>query len=269
VTLTATLTNTARIPLRGTVFYLAAGDTEECDAPGTLEPGRSATLTWRTRLADDAEGRIAFTAHALFDVHRHGSDCVRTTSSVLLPYRSLGGAFDNAGISSDAAPAVADIDGSGSSLSAEALASVGLTPGAAVTYGGTPFTWPGTRPGAKDNAVCSGQTVLLSGSGSRLAFLGTSTWGTGRGQGTVVYADGTEQPFPVEVPDWYGAQDSAAVVVPYRHVTAGRDDTPVSLFTFGVGLTPGKQLRSVVLPEVSDGVTSGVPALHVFAMTVH
>lgn len=269
VTLTATLTNTTRIALRGTMLYLAVDDTEEPDSLGSLAPGRSVTRTWRTRLADDAEGRIVFTAHALFDVHRHGSDCARATSSVLLPYRSLTGAFDNAGIASDNALTVANIDGSNSSLSAEALASVGLTPGATVTYGGVTFTWPDTRPGNRDNVVSAGQSVLLSGSGSRLTFLGTSTWGEGKGDGKVVYADGTEQAFSVAVPDWYGANASAAVVVPYRHIATGRDDTPVSLFTFGVDLAAGKELRSLVLPHVGDGLQSGVPALHIFAMTIN
>jgi len=77
------------------------------------------------------------------------------------------------------------------------------------------------------------------------------------------------QPFSVAVQDWYGANPSAAVVVPYRHIATGRDDTPVSLFTFGVDLAAGKELRSLVLPKVSDGLQSGVPALHIFAMTVN
>ncbi|WP_330293281.1 beta-glucosidase [Streptomyces sp. NBC_00576] len=271
VTLTATLTNTTRIVLRGTVLYLAVDDTGEQDSLGSLAPGRSVTRTWRTRLADDAEGRIVLTAHALFDVHRHGSDCTRATTTVLLPYRSLSGAFDNAGIASDDALTVANFDGSNSSLSTEALASVGLTPGATVTYDDVPFTWPDTlpgSPGSKDNVISFGQSVLLSGSGSRLSFLGTSTWGEGRGDGKVVYADGTEQAFSVAVPDWYGASSSAAVVLPYRHVASGRDDNPVSLFTFGVDLAAGKELRSVVLPKVSDGIQSGAPALHIFAMTL-
>ncbi|MET7710978.1 beta-glucosidase [Streptomyces sp. NPDC005407] len=268
VTLTATLTNSTRIELRGTVLYLAVDNTGKPDNLGTLTPGRSVTRTWRTRLADDAEGRAVFTAHALFDVDSHASDCTRATSSVLLPYRSLPKAFDNAGISTEDALTVANIDGSNSSLSAEALASVGLTPGATVTYDGVPFTWPDTQPGSQDNVISSGQTVLLSGSGSRLSFLGTSTWGEGKGEGKVVYADGTEQVFSVAVPDWYGANSSAAVVLPYRHISTGRDDNPVSLFTFGVDLAAGKELRSVVLPKVSDGIQADAPALHIFALTI-
>jgi len=56
-------------------------------------------------------------------------------------------------------------------------------------------------------------------------------------------------------------------VAPYRNIATGRDDTPVSLFVFDVGLQ-GRELRSVVLPKVSDGLQPGVPALHIFAMTV-
>jgi hypothetical protein len=268
VTLTATLTNTARVGLLGTVLYLAVNGTGRPSPLGRLAPGRSATRTWRTRLADDAEGEVSFTAHALFDVGPGSSDCTRASSSVRLPYRSLPGAFDNAGIASDDALTVADIDGSASSLSAQALAAAGLTPGAAVTYNGVTFTWPDTQPGNLDNVICSGQTVLLSGSGSRLAFLGTSTWGAGKGDGKVVYADGSEQAFSVDVPDWYGANSSAAVVLPYRHIATGRDDNQVSLYTFGVDLDSGKELRSLVLPKVSDGLQSGVATLHVFAMTV-
>ncbi|MEV0637800.1 beta-glucosidase [Streptomyces sp. NPDC050619] len=267
VTLTATLENTTGITLRGTVLYLAVGDIAESGDLGGITPGRSVTRSWRTRLPDDAEGVVPCIAHALFDVHEDGSDCTRTTSTLKLPYRSLAGAFDNAGISADDATTTADIDGSRSSLSAQALASVGLTPGASVTYGGTTFTWPDTEPGAKDNVVSSGQTVRLSGTGSRLAFLGTSTWGDGKGPGKVVYADGTEQAFSVEVPDWYWANPAAAVVLPYRNTPSGQDDNPVSLYTFGVELED-KELHSVVLPKVSDGLPSGGPALHIFAMTV-
>lgn len=268
VTLTAELTNTTRIALRGTVLYLSVGGAGQSSSVlGKVAPGKSVTRTWKTRLPDDAEGVVPLIAHALFDVHEDGSDCTRATSRLRLPYRSLAGAFDNAGISSDDATTTADIDGSRSSLSAQALASVGLTPGASVTYGGTTFTWPDTEPGAKDNVVSSGQTVRLSGTGSRLAFLGTCTWGDGRGSGKVVYADGTEQAFSVEVPDWYWANPAAAVVLPYRNMPSGQDRNPVSLYTFGVELED-KELHSVVLPKVSDGLPSGSPALHIFAMTV-
>ncbi|WP_030978553.1 hypothetical protein [Streptomyces sp. NRRL S-1824] len=268
VTLSAKLTNTTRIALQGTVLYLSVdGGAGQASSLGKVAPGTSVTRSWKTRLSDDAEGVVPLIAHALFDVHEDGSDCTRVTSLMQLPYGSPASAFDNAGISADDATTTADIDGSRSSLSAGALASVGLTPGASVAYGGTTFTWPDTEPGAKDNVVSFGQRVRLSGTGGRLAFLGTSTWGAGKGPGKVVYADGTEQDFTVDVPDWYGAYASAAVVLPYRNIPSGQDNNPVSLFTFGVDLE-GKELHSVVLPKVGDGFGSGGPSLHIFAMTV-
>ncbi|MER7690331.1 hypothetical protein [Streptomyces sp. NPDC097610] len=151
------------------VMHLAAGGAGQAIRPGDLRSGGSVTRHWSTTPADDAEGEgeIPFVAHTLFDVHKAGSDCVRA-SSVLLPYRSLPGACDNAGIASDNALPVADIDGSSSSLSAQALASAGLSPGAVVTYDGVDFTWPDAVPGDHDNIVCSDRMVLLTGSGSRL-----------------------------------------------------------------------------------------------------
>ncbi|MEH0416265.1 hypothetical protein [Streptomyces sp. B21-083] len=57
------------------------------------------------------------------------------------------------------------------------------------------------------------------------------------------------------------------MVLPYRNTSSGRDDNPVSLFAFGLDLAD-KELHSVVLPKVGDGLGSGGPALHVFVMSV-
>ena len=57
------------------------------------------------------------------------------------------------------------------------------------------------------------------------------------------------------------------MVLPYRNIPSGQDDNPVSLYTFGVELED-KELHSVVLPKVSDGLRAVRPALHIFAMTV-
>jgi hypothetical protein len=268
VTLSATLRNTTRIVLRQTVLYLAVAGVGQPFGLGNLAPGATATRSWRTTLPAGAEGPLALFGHAVFDVHAQGADCTRATTVLQLPYRALSGAFANVAIASDDAPAGADIDGSGSSLSAQALAGVGLSPGASVTYDAVAFTWPDVPVGRPDNVIASGQGVRLSGSGSRLAFLATSTWGDSTGAGTVVYADGTRQAFSVTVPDWYGANPAAAVVLPYRHVAAGRDDSPVSLFVVDVPLRAGQELQSVLLPNVSAGVQAGAASLHVFAMTV-
>ncbi len=266
VEVTATLTNDCPFTLRRTVLHL--GGDARAYSLGDVRPGAVVTRVRQLRLADDAQGTITYTGHAVFDVTARSSDFARGTASVSLPYLSLRGAFGNAGIADDGNVGAANIDGSGSSLSAQALASVGCGPGAVITHDGVSFTWPDTTPGQKDNAVASGQTVLLSGSGTRLAFLGTSTWGEGKGDGAVLYTDGTSEPFSVAVKDWYGTSADAAVVAPYRNIASGRDDVPVSLFAFSVPLLDGRQPRAVVLPDVSPDVRAGVPALHLFAMTL-
>jgi len=251
------------------VLYLLAG-TEPAKAfqLGNVRPGATVTKSRQVQLATDAEGTIPFTAHVLFDVTATSSDFVRASTRVHLPYLSLRSAFNNAGISDDTKRDAADIDGSGSSLSAQALATVGCTPGSTVTHDGATFTWPDSAPGQPDNVFTAGQTVRLSGTGTRLAFLGTSTWGESKGEGKLLYTDGTSQPFAVAVKDWYGASPDAAILVPYRNTPAGSGATPGSLFVWAVPLQPGKQVSAVVLPKVSDAVVGGAPSLHVFAMTL-
>ena len=269
VTVTAAVTNDCAFTLRRMWLYVdgVAGRARRF-VLGSLPPGGTATRVHRVTVRADAEGPFTVTGHGVFDVTGCTSDAVRSTVAFMLPYQSLRSAFNNVGIADDAKPAAADVDAYGSSLSAQALASVGCPPGAVVTHDGVRFTWPDVKPGERDNVVSSGQTLLLSGSGSRLAFLGTSTWGVGRGDGQLLYPDGSSQAFSVEVPDWYGSQPDAAIVAPYRNVAAGRDNTPVSLFFFAVPIQQGKQPRAVVLPNVSPDLRAGTPALHIFAMTL-
>jgi hypothetical protein len=270
VTITATLTNDTEFPLKRAVLYVLPPGTDPAKAfqLGNVPPGKTVTKHRQVQLAADAEGKLTFTTHAVFDVTAGSCDSARVSTAVTLPYRSLPGAFNNAGISDDANPEAANIDGSRSSLSAQALATVGCTPGATLTHDGVTFTWPNAKPGQVDNAFAGGQTVLLSGTGTRLAFLGTSTWGESKGEGTLLYADGTSQPFSVAVKDWYGLSPDAAIAAPYRNTPTGPDRTPISLFFWAVPVQEGKQLRAVVLPRISDGVWAGAPSLHIFAMTL-
>ena len=105
-----------------------------------------------------------------------GSGAARR-SSAAAPLTAL---FDNVGISDDADPTAADIDGTGHSFSAEDLAADGWTPGAEITLDGTPLCWPNVAAGTPDNVVADGQTVaVLSqlgfGTGQVIAF----TWTLG------------------------------------------------------------------------------------------
>lgn len=98
-------------------------------------------------------------------------------------YPSFSSAFNNAGIATNANPSIADLDGAGNSLSADALNAAGWTRGANVTVNATTYTLPDVAPGQPDNIIADQQTVPVSGSGNALGFLLTSTGGAVSGSG--------------------------------------------------------------------------------------
>jgi len=193
---------------------------------------------------------------------------LRTTATANVPAPSFAATLTNVGTTDDANTGAGDIDGSGSSLSAQALAAAGVTPGGTVTAGGLTFTWPAGQP---DNAVASGQGFDLSGSGGTLGFLVTATYGPASGTGQVVYSDGTSQQFTLSAPDWFsgGTSPDIAVTTAYRNRPTGRDNHPVFVFLAKVALDPTKTVQAVVLPDVSPSVpVAHVASLHVFAVTI-
>jgi alpha-L-fucosidase 2 len=158
-------------------------------------------------------------------------------------------------------------------LSAQALATAGVTPGSAVKAGGLSFTWPAPAAGAADNVVAGGQAILAGGSGTTLGFLVTGTYGTATGTGTILYSDGTSQSFTLSAPDWYAgppAGSDVAITMPYRNAPGNAQDRhPVQVYYVGVPLAQGTTVQAVILPNVSASPPSaGSPALHVFAMAI-
>jgi beta-glucosidase len=131
------------------------------------------------------------------------------------------------------------------------------------------FTWPNAQPGTPDNVVASGQTIAMSGSGTTLGLLGTGDYGTASGTGTVIYTDGSTQPFTLTFPDWWAntAPPGGDVLasVPYINTPTGRQNQRVSVYYAGVSLQPGKTVKYVTLPDVSQGATQGQTAMHIFA----
>src|SRR5215472_6227701 len=86
--------------------------------------------------------------------------------------------FTNAGIGDDANPGAADLDGGGFSFSAEQLDAVGWAPGLSFALSdGATVPVPAIGPGRADNALASGQTFALAGTGRTLDFVVTSTDG--------------------------------------------------------------------------------------------
>ena len=182
-------------------------------------------------------------------------------------------ARDTVGISSDEAPHLADLDGTGMSLSAEALAAAGVHAGGRVTHAGLEFDWPDTAAGGPDNVRAHGQTIRMRGSGSRLGFLLAGTADRSFGPGLAHYTDGTEQEIPLLALDTLGEgvyPPGARVVVstPYHNRPDGRDARPARVGYCEVPLDPGKELDSITLPTYGEGTSTEEPGVHVFAIAL-
>ncbi len=188
------------------------------------------------------------------------------------PPAELPSFLDNVGITDDADPATGNLDGDGSSFSAQALAAAQLTSGATVSHDGLTFTWPDAAPGDADNVVADGQTIGLPGAGQTLGILGASDYGTATGTGTIRYADGSTQSFTVSFPDWWSntspPNGDILTTLPYLNTAGGKEDQPVSIYYVAVPLTSGKAVRSVILPKVSRTAAQGSPAMHIFALSI-
>jgi hypothetical protein len=273
VTVTATLTDGCTSALTGAALYLDAGNGFQVSPAGpvAVAAGASVSRTWTVSVPATATSGATLSAAAVFTVGTQ-AQALQAAGAVTLPAASLAAAFDNVGITEDTNTTIGNIDGAGSSLSAQALAAAGATPGATVTAGGVSFTWPDVPGGSNDNAVAAGQAFDLSGSGGTLSFLLTASYGPASGTGQVVYTDGSTSPFTLTVPDWHGGCTAGgagvALFMPYRNRSTGQNNLAVCVYDTSVPLTAGKTVQQVVLPAVSADVVSGSAALHVFAATI-
>ncbi|MGW3890279.1 glycoside hydrolase family 95 protein [Micromonospora chokoriensis] len=242
------------------------------DRAGTVRL-RARILTGTVTVVDTADGsapRVTRIESDLVEVTVQAGRTYRVTSTgVATP--TLEQSFTNAGITNDSNTNVGNFDGNGASLSAQALAAAGASPGATISRNGVTFRWPNVSPGTADNAVASGQTIGISGTGSTLGFLLTGTYGAVSGTGTVVYADGTRQTFTLSSPDWYGGPHSggtAAIVSAYQNrPNNGRQATAACIYYVGVSLQ-SKAVAQVVLPNISARPAANVPTMHVFAIAI-
>jgi hypothetical protein len=270
---TVTLTNGCTTTLHSAHLYLFAppgyaGSPASPLAFGDLAPGQAASQDVTVGVPADAPPAATLIWQTVFTDDAGTREGLRTTSTVSVPAPSLAAAFTNVGTTDDANPGAGNIDGSGSSFSAQALASVGVTPGGTISYRGLSFTWPAGEP---DNVVAAGQAFHLTGTGGTLGMLVTATYGPASGTGRIRYTDGTSDPFTVTVPDWVSGRTSPdiAVTAPYRNRPTGPDAHPVCVFFVSVPLAVGKTVSTVILPPGNGAVpTAHVPALHVFAVAV-
>ncbi|MBB6033888.1 TIM-barrel domain-containing protein [Phytomonospora endophytica] len=192
---------------------------------------------------------------------------VESSVDTLVPFAGLSAAVNNTGVSDDADTTAANLDGGGSSFSAQALAAAGLVPGEEFAFGGATFTWPSSAGGGSaDNVTGAGQSVLVSGSGSKLALLATGTGQNAGGPLTVRYTDGTSETLSMSVPNWCclpTGDTQVAVRVKGKNTAAGPGQYPTveyRIYYLPFEVDPARTVQAITLP---DNAT-----VHVFAVAV-
>jgi beta-glucosidase len=275
VTATTTYTNTGPTALTNAAVTVDVPDgwSATPSSPATfarIPAGASATTTWTvTPPAGVAPGTYALAASATYQGARAGDE---TATRLLVPYSSIADIVTNTGISDDATPGAANLDGGGQSLSQQALEAKGVTSGGTVTHDGLTFGWPTTGTGRPDNIVASGQTVPFTGTGTSLGFLGTADYGNASGTGLITYTDGTSQTYSLSFSDWWNNSPAPGsdilATTDYFNNGGGKVQQRVSVYGATVPLQAGKTIAYLTLPDVGPNADSGQVALHLFAIAV-
>jgi predicted alpha-1,2-mannosidase len=223
--------------------------------------GAPSTKTWLPESVVTAGGRVKMTMA--------GAPTSWGTGRADAPPSFTDGqhAFNNIGVSDDGKANTANLDSSGHSLSAQALAAAGVKPGGPVTAAGVTFTWPKTKPGKPNNWLVAGQTVSVPGgaTGKTLSLLGLATNGPATGTLTVTYTDGSASTHPITFGDWAVATPQPGNVLAAtmdRWNSTGGDSLKSYLFAAEpIALAAGKSVRSVTLPASTDK-----GSMHIFAI---
>jgi hypothetical protein len=145
------------------------------------------------------------------------------------------------------------------------------------TPDGLEYTWPDVAPGQPDNALGSGQTVLIDGKpgATRLGLLAACTGGGGYGTVTVHYTDGSSGIKLVYLNDWTGGPNAGGpdqcfttvAALPYRNAAHGKQDTANYLYAATIPVDPGRRVAAITVPNRSDTLNTTVNAAHIFAVT--
>ena len=203
--------------------------------------------SWGTAIADQppsvnaaASQSCAVTAGAQCGIDLSAA---RTTDGTATVTATTEGNFDGGGWSYDAAL---------------------LPPAGAVTWGGVIYSAPAPGGAARNFVQAGRQTLSLPAQRrSTLRLVATAHHGPVPGTVTVRYTDGSTAATTLTVPDWCAPAGTGTTVLAMAHrIKAGQgvDGPPVNLFGFAVTLDPGKELRSVTLPDD--------PRIQLYALTV-
>ena len=272
-TVTTTFTATGPQPVRDVAMNLdlPAGWTAKATTPASfasVAAGQKVNTTWSVTVPSGAAGTFTLTAGATAGGKHDSTGWTQTD----VPYVSVPAAYNNVAITTDSNRGAGQLDGAGASFSAEALAAAGVTPGTSVVHDGLTFTWPNSAPGTRDNVVAAGQTIEFTGSGSQLGFLGTSTWGSITGSGTITYTDGSTQPYTIGFGDWANGTPppggEVAIRAAYGSQPGGPTPWQTTVDYFPVSLDPAKTVQRITLPPGNPTPQGGTPAMHVFAMSI-
>jgi beta-galactosidase len=285
-TVTATVSNNGLLRLDDVTFAVSVPDGWTTAAQTStsftgVPSGHAVTASWQITLPSDAApGQAPVQVQVVY-----GADGQRgvtyQTIDVLSVYATLAAAFNNTGTSDDSDISAADLDGVGNSYSAQALSTVGLTPGATITHDGLTFTWPDAQPGQPDNVVAEGQTILVSGSGTTLGVIGAGSPSSESGSGTIYYTDGTTSSFSITLDNYFDASTGNDVIatLPYINdtnpATAGDNGQPgqraqtVYVFYTSAPITAGKTVQGIELPTGGTTPISGrISGMHIFALAI-
>jgi beta-glucosidase len=274
LTATTTYTNGGTAAANNVTVALntPAGWTPTATTPATfpsVAPGQKATTTWQV----DIPAGVAPDSFTLDATVTAPGGALGAQAPVTVPYSSLTAAFGNSGVSDDATTTTGSLDGEGASFSLQSLAAAGWNSGQNTVHDGVSFPWPATAgTGQPDNAVAGGQAIEITGTGGKLGFVGTSTFGATSGSGTIVYTDGSTQTYALAFADWWSgsaAQGSdIAASTPYFNNGGGRQNHTVHIYAATVDLLPGKSVQAITLPNVSKTQVDHQVAMHLWSVAI-
>jgi hypothetical protein len=138
-------------------------------------------------------------------------------------------------------------------------AAAGISPGSTVAADGLSFKWPDVQPCNVDNILIEGQTMLLTGNGNTLDFLGSSTNGTSAGTVVIHYTDGTTSTATLTLNDWAqgpGSGDASVAAMTYRNSLDGSQAINMWVYATTVPVESGKTVASITFPDISNTVSN-------------
>ena len=239
---------------------------------GAVAPGLSVSRRWRVTAPDVVRPGDS-TAVGIEANYRLNGD--EGTAASKVPVRlatSLADAYNSVGITDDSATDKGDLDGTGKSYSRQALAAAGLAPGAVISHRGASIPWPASGSGEPDHLLCGDRAVSLSGFGSALVLVGTSTFSLGVGRALVYYKDGStdqvsfmfEQNTAAAGPD-IGTLASCS----YSNQTDGQANRVMRVFSNEVALDAAKELDGIAFLDGGYIAPNGrIRGMHIFSLGV-